>query len=85
MYHVSVLSLVPIATDVDLLESSPQQIVCSVVASQTMFVASEMPPDLVSVRKASVQTEDVRQKQVGLKTHMPAFFALSRRFVFRTC
>ena len=63
MYHVSVLSLVPIATDVDLLESSPQQIVCSVVASQTMFVASEMPPDLVSVRKASVQTEDVRQNR----------------------
>ena len=85
MYHVSVLSLVPIATDVDLLESSSQQIACSVVASRTMFVASEMSPDLVSVRKASVQTEDVRQKKVGLKTHMPALFALSSRFVFRTC
>ena len=85
MYHVSVLSFVPIATDVDLLEGSPQQIVCSVVASQTMFVASEMPPDFVSVRKASVQTEDVTQKKVGLKAHVPAFFALSSRFVLRTC
>ena len=77
MYHVSVVTLILVASDVDLLQSSSQSLSCSAVASRTVLVALEMSPDSVFVRKASVQTEDVKRKQVGNKTHMPVFFAPS--------
>ena len=83
MYHVCVVAVVLVATTVDLLQSSSQSLFCGGFANCVGSVGD--------VARLGICQENIssnrrcKKKQVGIKTHMPAFFAPSCRFAFRTC
>ena len=80
-YHVTVVTVVLFATDVDLLESSSQQSLFR--HGFTNCVCSVRDVARLCISSGKHQFE--QKIQVGIKTHMPAFFALCSRFAVRTC